>query len=182
MELTKKKLVDFVGEILQLVRVGAAILFFLGYKNILDWPLIVFESLTVNYRWFPFFFFLSLIVQWQLIVESVDDSCFFYCRVFTVGLHQHGTHHKRLTLVFTSLEREDAGNYICEARDVAGITFTKTVLVVPLGKHTDCCCMVQFVTEIKRRMLELKTGTNLMIYFSLNFEVLFTLLIIDFIE
>lgn len=77
MELTKKKLVDFVGEILQLVRVGAAILFFLGYKNILDWPLIVFESLTVNYRWFPFFFFLSLIVQWQLIVESVDDSCFF---------------------------------------------------------------------------------------------------------
>uniref|UniRef100_F1KWP5 Neural cell adhesion molecule 2 n=1 Tax=Ascaris suum TaxID=6253 RepID=F1KWP5_ASCSU len=50
--------------------------------------------------------------------------------LFTVGLHEHETHHKKLSLVFSKIAPRDAGTYTCVAVDLAGRTHRKQIHVV----------------------------------------------------
>uniref|UniRef100_A0A914SIU4 Ig-like domain-containing protein n=1 Tax=Parascaris equorum TaxID=6256 RepID=A0A914SIU4_PAREQ len=53
--------------------------------------------------------------------------------LFTVGLHEHETHHKKLSLVFSKIAPRDAGTYTCVAVDLAGRTHRKQIHVVVVG-------------------------------------------------
>ncbi|VDK48006.1 unnamed protein product [Anisakis simplex] len=50
--------------------------------------------------------------------------------LFTVALHEHGTHHKKLSMVFAKIAPRDAGTYKCVAVDLTAQTHIKIIHVV----------------------------------------------------
>uniref|UniRef100_A0A0N5AE24 Ig-like domain-containing protein n=1 Tax=Syphacia muris TaxID=451379 RepID=A0A0N5AE24_9BILA len=69
---------------------------------------------------------------WRNVVTNkvIDEES--SSRVFTVSVRQHHTHFQQLTLIFLKLNADDEGNYVCEAENFDGVTYTKTINVIPL--------------------------------------------------
>ncbi|RCN52575.1 immunoglobulin domain protein [Ancylostoma caninum] len=72
-------------------------------------------------------------LQWQKKGAKVIDGS-SSSSIFTTGLLEHGTRHKKKNLHFTAIHKRDEGTYECRARSLGGKTYSREVKVVVLNE------------------------------------------------
>uniref|UniRef100_A0A1I7WP89 Ig-like domain-containing protein n=1 Tax=Heterorhabditis bacteriophora TaxID=37862 RepID=A0A1I7WP89_HETBA len=88
---------------------------------------------------------------WRQVGDTLlANKC---ANVFTIGMLEHETKHKKKNLHFTAIHKRDEGNYVCNARSLGGKKYTKSISIIVLGKSTvfaliqECHILYTFVLK-----------------------------------